>query len=337
MINSNFPPKARFAREARRADQPKAEKIIFFGTPEFGKIILEKLIDSGYKPVLIVTAPDKPAGRKQEPTPSAVKILAAKNKIPIAQPEKLSVSDIVGTGPDRAGLDLIIVAAYGKVLPSEILKIPKYGALNIHPSLLPRWRGPTPIQYAILNGDNETGVTIMLMDENIDHGPVVSNIKCQISNIKTTTQELSRKLAELGAELLINTLPKYISGEIKPQEQVHENAIYTKIISRNDGYIDWSKTAQDIECQIRAFTPWPGSFTIWKNKRLKITSGSVLYLSAGKPLLPGQTFLLDDGQLAVQTGMGLFIIEKIKLEGKEEITMKEFLNGYAQIIGATLG
>ncbi len=314
-------------------------KIIFFGTPEFGKIILENLIDSGYKPVFVVTAPDKPAGRKLQLTPSPVKQLALLHKIHIMQPNDsrgLSVFLNQELGMENQVPDLMIVAAYGGILPQEILKIPKYGALNIHPSLLPRWRGPTPIQYAILNGDSETGVTIMLMDEKIDHGPIVSNIKYQMSNVKTTTYELSKKLAEIGAELLINTLPKYISGEIKPQEQIHENAIYTKIISRSDGHIDWSKTAQDIERQIRAFTPWPGSFTIWKNKRLKITQGSVLYLSAGKPLLPGQTFLLTDGQLAVQTGMGLFIIEKVQIEGKGEITMKEFLNGYAEIIGATL-
>jgi methionyl-tRNA formyltransferase len=301
-------------------------KIVFFGTPEFGKIILEKLINSGYKPILVVTAQDKPVGRKQELTPSPVKVLAEKNKIPVSQLEKLYAAE----------LDLIIVAAYGKVLPSEILKIPKYGALNIHPSLLPRWRGPTPIQYAILNGDKETGVTIMVMDDMIDHGSILANSKVEIQNSKFTTAALSVKLAELGAQLLVDIMPRYLSGEIKPQEQIHENAVYTKIISRSDGHIDWGKQASDIESQIRAFTPWPGSFTVWKNRRLKITAGSVLYLSAGKLLLPGQTFLLNDGQLAVQTGMGLFVIEKIKLEGKGEITVKEFLNGYAQIIGATL-
>jgi methionyl-tRNA formyltransferase len=288
---------------------------------------------------LVVTAPDKPAGRKLELTPSPVKQLALLHKIRIMQPgDSLSLAALMNqeSGIRNQAPDLIIVAAYGRVLPQEILKIPKYGALNIHPSLLPRWRGPTPIQYAILNGDSETGVTVMLMDEKIDRGPLVSSIKYKVLSIKTTTGELTVKLAELGAELLINTLPKYISGEIKPQEQIHENAVYTKIISRNDGHIDWSKSAQDIERQIRAFTPWPGSFTLWKSKRLKITSGIVLYLSAGKPLLPGQTFLLTDGQLAVQTGMGLFVIEKIQIENKGEISMKEFLNGYAQIIGATL-
>lgn len=314
--------------------------IIFFGTPEFAKIILEELIKSPFKPSLVVTAPDKPVGRKQEMTPPAVKILAEQNKIPVAQPDKLTAASF-------ADADLIIVAAYGKTLSKEILDIPKHGALNIHPSLLPLWRGPSPIQYAILNDDKETGVTIMLMDARIDHGPIVAqhNLTMRGSDLavhgikprEIDSYILSTVLAKIGSELLIDTIPKWISGEAKSREQIHENATYTRILTRDNGHIDWNKNSEEIERQIRAFTPWPGSFTFWKNKRLKITRGYVLYLTAGKPISPGQTFLHVGDELAVQTGMGLLIIEKLQMEGKGEMTIKEFLNGYGQIIGATLG
>lgn len=311
--------------------------IIFFGTPEFAKIILEKLIVVNYKPILVVTAPDAPVGRKQEMTPPAVKVLAEQHKIRVTQPEKLSSLEV---GP----ADLMIVAAYGKLIPKEILDLPKYGALNVHPSLLPKYRGSSPIQYAILNGDEETGVTIIKMDEEIDHGPIIASIKYslrspagrQVSSIKYTTEDLMLKLAEIGAELLIRAIPKWIAGEVTPIEQVDEDATYTKIIIKEDGHINWNKNAEEIERQIRAFTPWPGSFTFWKDKKIEIFSGSTVELSAPKEMVPGQTFLYDAEKLAVKTSSGVFVIEELQLEGKNKVTIKEFLNGYAEIIGTTL-
>jgi len=336
-------PGAPLRDEAQMHSDPP--NIIFFGTPEFGKIILERLVRSPYKPSLVVTAPDKPVGREQEMSPPPVKLLAQEHKIVVIQPESLQSfptplnqeSKIKNQDQDHDhDIDIIIVAAYGKLLPKKILEIPKYGTLNVHPSLLPRWRGSSPIQYAILNGDTKTGVTVMLADEELDHGPILAQKEFGVSISKISTPELSQALAELGAKLLTETIPKWVEGEIKPKEQVEENATYSRILTKQDGHIDWSKTAEEIERQIRAFTPWPGSFTFWREKRIRILGGFVLYLSAGKPLAPGQTFLYQEWHFAVQTGMGLFVIERLQLAGKEEMTMKEFLNGYAEIIGTML-
>lgn len=311
-------------------------KIIFFGTPEFGKIVLQKLLQSPYKPSFVVSAPDKPVGRNQELTPPPVKVLAQQHKIKIIQPEKLDATTfaIYNLAPNT--YDLFIVAAYGKLLPKEILEIPKHGTLNVHPSLLPRWRGPSPIQYAILNGDQKTGVTIILIDSEVDHGPILAQQELDTPIAKMSCPQLSQELAQLGAALLCETIPKWIAGEIQPKEQVEENATYSRILERNDGHINWTQTAEEIERHIRAFTPWPGSFTFWRQKRIRVLKGFVVYLSAGKPLAPGQTFLYQENHFAVQTGMGLFVIEKLQLEGKNAMSIQEFLNGYAEIIGSAL-
>jgi len=210
-------------------------KIIFMGTPEFGAIILEGLIKANYKLVLVITAPDKPVGRKQILTPSPVKVVAQKYKIPILQPEKIqeAIAEIRATSPG-----LVIVAAYGQILPKEILDIPKYGCLNFHPSLLPKYRGPSPIQYAILNGEKKTGVTIMLMNEKMDHGPILAQ-SALIVEEDETGQSLHNKLANLGARLLMETIPKWQKGMIKPQPQDEKKVTFTKILSREDGKINW--------------------------------------------------------------------------------------------------
>ncbi len=274
--------------------------IVFFGTPEFARIILERLALSDFKPLLV---------------------LGSRNKIPL---EKIRAMEV----------DLIIVAAYGRILTKDILDLPKYGALNIHPSLLPKYRGPSPIQYTILNGDKMTGVTIIKMDEEIDHGDIVSCIKYQVLGDETT-DVLSRRLAKIGSELLVETIRKWIAGAIKPTPQTHSEATYTKIIRKEDAHINWNKSAEEIARQIRAFTPWPGSYFFWKDKRIKTISGNILDISTPQELLPGQTFL-HNSKLAVQTPKGIFVIEELQLQGKNKITIKEFLNGYEEIIGAVL-
>lgn len=240
-------------------------KTIFLGKGEFGEIVLKGLIENKYKPVLVYDF----------------------NKI-----EKLKP-------------DLVVVASYGKIIPKKILEIPKYGSLNIHPSLLPKYRGPSPIQTTILNGDKKTGVTIILMDEKIDHGEIISSSKLLISK-KITYQELSKELAQLGVKLLIETIPKWISGEIKQKPQDESKATYTKILKREDGKIDWSKPAQEIERQIRAFNPWPGTFTFIKHKdktlRIKVLEANV-----------------KDNKL---------IIKRLQPEGKKAMTFEEFKRGY---------
>lgn len=329
--------------------------IVFFGTPEFSNIVLQKLIDSGYKPSLVITAPDKPVGRKQKIVASPVKNLAAKYDIPILQPKKLNSEfakklqttrldeparsprlRIVEAGrARRATYNLFIVAAYGKIIPANILKIPKYGAVNVHPSLLPLYRGPSPIQAAILSEDEKIGVTIIKMDEKMDHGPILAYRESPISN-QNTYESLGNKLFKIGAELLIDILPKYVGGKIKPKKQNHKKATYTKIIKKEDGHINWSHDAAYIERQLRAFTPWPGIYTFYNNKRLKI-----LTLTPTSPIVtPGITILgkvtkYENG-IAVQTGNGLIVPQKIQLESKKLQTAQEFLRGYPEIIGSRL-
>ncbi|MGC9048813.1 MAG: methionyl-tRNA formyltransferase [Patescibacteria group bacterium] len=321
--------------------------IIFFGTPEFAAIILDSLIKNNSKPVTVITAPDKPVGRhayqqagKQILTPPPVKVLSQKHNIPILQPENLKEnlnlkSEILNLKPD-----LFIVAAYGLILPQELLAIPKYGSLNIHPSLLPKYRGPSPIQATILNGDTETGVTIILMDEKMDHGPILAKCKKQITN-KITTEELTKELADLGAKLLIETLPKWINGEIKPIPQDHSKATFTKIIKKEDGQINWSNSAQEIERMVRAYWPWPSAYTRIQttkpkiqNKILKIIKADVLKIEHQKQ--PGMVFLTENKKLLVACRENALILEEVQLEGKRQMTVQEFLNGYPEIVGSYL-
>jgi len=318
-------------------------KIIFWGTPEFGAIILEKLAETNFKPILVITAPDKPVGRGQILTPPPVKITAQKYKIPILQPEKIldSKSEILNSKPD-----LIIVAAYGQILPKEILDIPKRGSLNVHPSLLPKYRGASPIQYAILNGEKKTGVTIILMDEKMDRGPILNQRALEIKEDETSTT-LHRKLANLGASLLMETITKWMQGTIKSHPQDDAEATYTKILTREDGRINWKKTAKDLEREIRAFDDWPGSFTFWEKRdgtmvRIKILKARVLESKGGITYPIGKTLVVPQNEICVQCRKGFLgkggdflVIEKLQLEGKKEIGSEEFLRGYPDFIGTT--
>jgi methionyl-tRNA formyltransferase len=304
-------------------------KIIFWGTPEFAAVILDSLISNDYKPIAVVTAPDKPVGRKHILTPSPVKELAKKYGIAILQPEKAENArlEIINLRPE-----LMIVAAYGEIIPKNIIEIPKYGSLNLHPSLLPKYRGASPIQAAILNGDQEIGTTIMLMDEKMDHGPIVGYKKLNIKNQKLTYLELSKQLANLGVELLIETLPKWLVGEIKPIPQNHAQATFTKIIKKEDGRIDWHKSAEQIERMTRAYYPWPSAYTKAKKRLLKIINASVLAMNHHKVL--GTVFFVENKKKAVACGQDALILEKVQLEGKREMTVQEFLNGHPEIINS---
>lgn len=313
---------------------------IFFGTPHFAEIVLQKLINSPYKPSLVVTSPDKPVGRKQELLFSPVKTLAKKHSIKIWQPEKLEIENWKLEINKLGNIDLVIVAAYGKIIPKSILDTLPAKFINVHPSLLPKYRGPSPIAGTILSGDKKTGVTIMLMDKKMDHGPVLAVQELGITNSKLTTPELTKILAEQGADLLMETIPKYINGEIKPKEQEHDKATYTKLIKREDGRIDWKKSAQYIERQLRAFTPWPGIYTYFNNKRLKILSLEILNSVSDNTLKdtnskPG-TIVGQDGGFAIQTKKGLIVPKNVQFESKNPQTAEEFLRGHPEIIGSVL-
>lgn len=317
-------------------------KIIFMGTPEFGAIILEQLAKSEFKPILVITEPDRPIGRKQIITSPPVKFTAEKYGISVLQSEKIRnlELEIRNLNPD-----LIVVAAYGQILPKEILDIPKYGSLNVHPSLLPKYRGASPIQATILSGDQETGVTIISMDQEVDHGPIVSQRQLEFPISNYQFPKLNKELAELGAKLLIEILPKWLAEEIKPVPQDHSKATFTKIIKKDDGRIDWSKSAEEIEKQIRAFNPWPSAYSQLitndeqrTTRRLKIIKANILDESFidRRQLKVGQVFLTENKNLAVACGKNALILIEIQLEGKKPVSAKEFLNGYPEIIGTIL-
>jgi len=285
-------------------------KIVFFGTPEFSVKILEAMNSASFMPELIITAPDKPKGRKMQMTSSPVKSWLMKHEarnIKILQPNKLKENESFRLHVSSFKPDLFVVASYGKILPKEILEIPKHGTLNVHPSLLPKLRGASPIQSAILNNEKETGVTIMLMDENMDKGDIVaiSNLKSQISNL--TYKKLENELANLGGKLLIETIPKWLNNEIKPREQNHNQATYTKLITKKDGEINWTEKPEVIERKIRALNPWPSTYTFHKGRRIIIT----------KARLNKQDSPADKA--------GELKILRIKPEGKNEMNFQEFL------------
>ena len=273
-------------------------KFFFFGTGKFALGVLEELKANRLLPFFIVTAPDKPQGRGKILQPPPIKKWAEENNIPYCQPPK-PTPDILP--PNLASCDTFVVAEYGKILPKEIINTPKYGTLNVHPSLLPKYRGPSPIQAALLNGDRETGVTIILIDEQMDHGPVLAQKKIAILD-DDDYWTLREKLARLGGELLAQTLPKWIKGEIKAKGQKHSQATYCRIIKKEDGLVDLEKDSpQLIYRKIRALSEWPKSYFFINGKRIIITSAK-----------------LEEGKLK---------IGKIKPEGKREMSLKEYLNG----------
>ena len=295
----------------------------YFGTSEFAVKILEKLIENGYVPSLVVTAPDKPKGRKMIMTPPPVKVFAQKHNLKIIQPEKLKPELFITSHLDieyPSGFDLFIVASYGKIIPKSILDIPKFGTLNVHPSLLPKFRGPSPIQSFILSGEEKTGATIMLMDEQVDHGPILAQRKLEfsISNFqfpKPSAKQLEEKLAELGGEMLIDAIPKWINGEIKAIEQNHDQATFTKKITKEDGLVDLEKNSPEIIYRkFLAFQPWPGIYYfVSKNNQPLSPEASA---SQGKIRVIITDMELKDG---------LLLIKKVKPESKNEMEYEKFM------------
>lgn len=306
------------------------------GSGEFGAGILKKIAVSDFCPTAVFTKTDKPVGRSQTPSPSPAKIIARENSLKIFEPKNLKNNEaeklIKSLEPD-----LIIVADYGKIIPKNILDVPKFGALNVHPSLLPRHRGATPIQFTILLDDEKTGVTIILMDEKVDHGAIVN----QISNIKYKNfgySELLKVLADVGGNLLLKTLPRWLAGEINPVPQDESQATYTKILTREDGKINWQKSSEEIERQIRAFESWPGTWSEWKfgtkKLRLKIIKAEIFKTDELKK--PGQVGAREDGEMIIATGHGSLKINELQLEGKNKTTGREFLHGYLKILDGVL-
>lgn len=305
-------------------------RIVFFGTPALAATVLTRLCDSPYKPALVVTSPDKPAGRGYTLTPPAVKEVAERNDIPVLQPEKLDEAFTEQLG--RESWDLFVVVAYGKIIPKKILDIPAKGTLNVHGSLLPKYRGSSPIQAAIANGDAVTGPTIMLLDEKMDHGPIVSQKPFPIAPDETAGT-LFGKMASEGALLLVETLPEWLSGAKVAREQKHAEATVTSLLSKNDGRLSWDKSAEELERLVRAYDPWPGTFSFWGGRRVKILRASI-----GTDAISAQpgTVVQYGVGIAIRAKESLLKIDSIQLEGKKPQSGEEFARAYPTIIGAIL-
>jgi methionyl-tRNA formyltransferase len=296
-------------------------RIVFMGSPDFAIPSLEALVQN-FGVVGVVTQPDRTAGRGRKWVPPPVKQFASEHDIPVVQPHSLrrdpsAKRQLIAWKPG-----LIVVAAFGQILQKDVLELPAHGCLNVHASLLPRWRGVSPIQAAILNGDETTGVTIMKMDEGVDTGDIIAQRSLEIDSTDTGGS-LFNKLSILGGELLEESLPDYISGRIKPQPQGPSPTPYAPMLKKDDGEIDFNQTADYISRQVRAYQPWPGTYTTYQGKLLKILHG---YAGGEHTARVGQRVVID-GKPAFGTKQGLFIVEEIQPAGKKPMTGEVFLLG----------
>ena len=318
----------------------KSEKynIIFVGTPEYSVPTLEALMtDERFNVAAVITAPDAPVGRKQILTPPPVKTAAEKYGLKILQPLKLRGRDVavqrLYDELHKLNPDVIITIAYGQIIPSKILDLPKFGCLNLHASLLPKYRGASPIQAAIAAGDDFTGITLMKMNTGLDTGDIIVQTKLTIA-AGETGESLHDKLASLSAETLLEYLPNYLAGKIEPKPQDETLATYAPKLTRQSGRIDWQKPATEIERLVRAYYSWPGTWSKWNGKIIKIIAVDSKILAISK-YKTGEIFL-HDGQLAVQCGQNALIIKKLQLEGKQIADSADFLSGYKNIISNVL-
>ncbi|MCP4522735.1 MAG: methionyl-tRNA formyltransferase [Candidatus Gracilibacteria bacterium] len=302
-------------------------KIAFFGTGEFSKNILQGILNTKKIDItLVVSQPDKPVGRKKIITPTPVKICAEENNIPVLQPERLKDNIDFFTELKKGEFDFIVVVAYGKIVPIEVLQSPKYACVNIHGSILPLYRGASPIQEAIKNGDSKTGLTIMYMSEGMDEGDILSIQEVEI-NPSNTTQDMFNAFEKIGPELLINTLEKTLSGEITGQKQIESSATYCSKIDKQDGHVSFqNQTGSDIYNTFRAYKTWPGIFTYYNEKKLSIEECSFEKKSPSEYKI-GSIISTPEKEIAIVCQDGFLILRQIKLEGKKSMDINSFING----------
>lgn len=308
-------------------------RIIFMGTPDFAVGTLEALVNAGHEVVLAVTQPDKPQGRKQILIAPPVKQTAEKLGIPVYQPKRVRESEALALLRSYEP-ELIVVAAFGQILPKELLDMPTYGCINVHASLLPKYRGAAPIQWAILNGDAVTGVTIMRMDVGLDTGDMIAKAEVAITP-QDTGGSLFDRLAETGAKLCVETIPSIVDGTAVYTPQDEQAATKVGQISKKDGLIDFTRSAAAIECQIRGLNPWPSAYTSLAGKTLKIWSAQVS--DRQTEAQPGTVVLVEKDRFGVQTGEGVLICTEVQLEGKKRMSAADFLRGNALTTGSRFG
>jgi methionyl-tRNA formyltransferase len=308
-------------------------KVIFMGTPDFAVGTLKAIIEAGHEVSLVVTQPDKPKGRGGKMAISAVKAAALEYDLPIFQPDRIRKEENIAYLKQYEA-DVIVVVAFGQILPKEILDMPKYGCVNVHASLLPKYRGAAPIQWAVINGEKVSGVTTMHMDEGLDTGAMLLQEEVELAEDETGGSLFDR-LSEVGAKLLIKTLEGLEEGSIKETPQDHEQATHTTIIKKSLGEIDFTKPAAEIECLIRGLNPWPSAFTHYNGKLLKIWKAEVISDEEAKEQFaadlskaePGEIAKITKHDLLVKTGQGALSIKELQLEGKKRMDIDAFLRG----------
>ncbi len=308
-------------------------RIIYMGTPDFAVNTLECLAESRHDVVAVFTQPDKPQGRKQILSAPPVKEKALELGIPVYQPEKLRTLEMVELIKSLEP-DIIVVAAYGQILSKDVLDAPKYGCINVHASLLPKYRGASPIQWSILNGDEETGVTIMRMDEGLDTGDIILQEKIRILP-EDTADTLFERMANLGGPLALKAIEQIEAGTAIYIKQKEDEASYVKMIKKEMGEIDWSKPAEEISRLVRGLNSWPCAYTFLKDKQLKIWESKVATLSVASAV-PGQIVSLEDG-LVVACGEGALVLREVQLAGKKRMKAIDFARGYRDLEGTVLG
>lgn len=307
-------------------------KVVYMGTPDFAVGPLEAIIKAGHEVTAVVTQPDKPKGRGKEMAMSPVKECALQYHIPVLTPVKIKAAEAVEELKQYPA-DIFVVAAFGQILSEEILNMPKYGCINIHASLLPKYRGAAPIQWSIIDGEEETGITIMQMDKGLDTGDILFQKKVAIT-AEETGESLFDKLALTGAEFVVEALERIEKGDVHPIKQEDEKSSYAKMLSKSVGKIDWAQSAVVIERLIRGLNSWPSAYTTYKGKQLKIWSATVEPHEAGEP---GTVAKVSKDAVYIRTGEGTLALKEIQLEGKKRMTTKEFLLGRSFEEGEKLG
>src|SRR5215470_5841459 len=316
-------------------------RLIFMGTPEFAVPVLERLVQDGHQVLAVFTQPDKPSGRGNAIHAPPIKQVSQRLGIPVYQPARIKTNDEVRQVFESLRPDACIVAAYGKILPEWLLRIPRLGCINVHSSLLPKYRGAAPMNWAIANGETQTGVTIMQMDPGMDTGPMLGSRVVEIGEYETAV-ELSKRLSKLGAELLSEKLPLVERGEIEHLAQDDSQASYAPILKREDGLIDWSMPAKRISDRVRGFQPWPGSYTVFRGARLILWHAYPVVIassaaSASSQKTPGTISGFDKSAIVVSCASdSLLRIDELQIEGKRRVTARDFANGARLAPGSSI-
>lgn len=306
-------------------------KVVFMGTPDFAVDALQAIIEAGHEVTAVVTQPDKPKGRGKEMQATPVKTCALEHHIPVFQPVKVKEPEAVETLRSYEA-DIFVVVAFGQILSEEILQMPKYGCVNIHASLLPKYRGAGPIQWAIIDGEKETGITIQQMDKGVDTGDILFQSVVPI-DAKETGESLFEKLAKAGAALIVEALPKIEAGEVTPRKQDESQASHAKMLQKSMSRIDWNRKAAELDCLIRGMISWPGASSGYHGKTLKIwqqepVAKDQLPVEALAGAEPGTVIAVEKDAIYVQTGEGALKLTEVQLEGKKRMAVKDFLLGY---------